>query len=89
VDVRHDSVDGCAGRTRKHRFGCTVGTGHLGPVVGGLAVGWIVPAGTSILSCLICRHIVWLSVGGQEADPFDVLGLRLLKLANTEKCRPF
>jgi len=25
VDVRYDSIDNCTGRTRKHRFGCTVG----------------------------------------------------------------
>ena len=45
MDVRNDSVDGCAGRTRKHRFGCS---GHLGPVVGGLGglclrVAYVVP----------------------------------------------
>ena len=35
VDVRQDSVDGCAGQTRKQRFGCTVGISDQ------YLVGWV------------------------------------------------
>ena len=34
MDVRHDSVDGCAGRTDEAQI--RLHYGHLGPVVGGL-----------------------------------------------------
>jgi len=47
-------------------------------------VGWIVPAGTSVFSCLICRHIVYCQAVGTGTFPCVSVSRKLLQFGSRD-----